>query len=449
MQSINNLISLYDLFLVPLYLLLIFIISSVIRLNGLKKHNEYKYFNYGLLFKLLGVTGFCIIYLFYYQGGDTVNYFFGTQAVGNLMEQDFEKGLAVLFNTDSYFNSWQSFNAGTGYPPHYMWKDSNTFSVSRVTVPLYFLGAKRFLITSFLTACFSYIGVWKLYRLFNTLYPGNSRIFAYLILFLPTLIFWGGGIMKDSYVLGATCWISSNFYCIFIIRRKVFWNIIFMIFNALLIINIKAYIIVSLIPGMLLWINSAYLKNIKSSLSKVFVFPVIISFIGLAGFYISQNLSSLIGVYGDVDSAIQQAQVIQEDLLREDQYGGNNYNIGELDGSLGGLLSVAPIAIFTALFRPLFWEIGSPTMILSVVENSILIVFTFIILIRTSPFKLLRILWTEPFLLYCFIFSILFAFGVGIAGTNFGALVRYKTPLVPFFFSMIYLIYKQSRNLNV
>ena len=43
----------------------------------------------------------------------------------------------------------------------------------------------------------------------------------------------------------------------------------------------------------------------------------------------------------------------------------------------------------------------------------------------------------------------LFAFGVGIAGTNFGALVRYKTPLVPFFFSMIYLVFKQSRNQNV
>ena len=90
------------------------------------------------------------------------------------------------------------------------------------TVPLYFLGAKSFLITSFLTACFSYIGIWKLYRLFNTLYNGNSRIFAYLILFLPTLIFWGGGIMKDSYVLGATCWITSNFYHIFIIRKKLF-----------------------------------------------------------------------------------------------------------------------------------------------------------------------------------------------------------------------------------
>ena len=163
-----------------------------------------------------------------------------------------------------------------------------------------------------------------------------------------------------------------------------------MLLNALLIINIKAYIIVSLIPGMLLWINSAYLKNIQSSLSKVLVFPVVFGFIALAAFYISQNLSSVIGVYGDVDSAIQQAQVIQEDLLREDQYGGNNYNIGELDGSLGGLISVAPLAIFTALFRPLFWEIGSPTMVLSVIENTILIIFTFVILIRTSPIKLMK-----------------------------------------------------------
>ena len=61
------------------------------------------------------------------------------------------------------------------------------------------------------------------------------------------------------------------------------------------------------------------------------------------------------GVYGDVDTAIQQAQVIQEDLLREEQYGGNNYNLGQLDGSVGGLLSVAPVAVFTALFRPLYF----------------------------------------------------------------------------------------------
>ena len=148
------------------------------------------------------------------------------------------------------------------------------------------------------------------------------------------------------------------------------------------------------------------------------------------------------GVYGNVNTAIQQAQVIQDDLLREDQYGGNNYNIGQIDGSIFGLISVAPVAVFTALFA-LFWEIGSPTMIFSAIENTILIIFTLITLLRTSPVKLFKILINEPFLFYCFIFSLLFAFGVGIAGTNFGALVRYKVPLMPFFISMLFIVYEK------
>jgi len=263
------------------------------------------------------------------------------------------------------------------------------------------------------------------------------------------LVFWGGGIMKDSYVLGATCWITFNFYRIFIERKKIILNSIFLIINLFIIINIKSYVIISLLPGMLLWLNSAYLKGINNSFSRFLLFPFFIIIISFLGFFILNNLSSLMGVYGNVDTAIQQAQVIQDDLLREDQYGQNNYNIGEIDGSVSGLISIAPIAIFTALFRPLFWEIGSPTMFISAFENLILLVFVFILIIRVSPFKILTCLLSEPFLTYCFTFSIIFAFGVGIAGTNFGALVRYKVPLIPFFFSMIFIIFKLTRSKSI
>ncbi len=155
------------------------------------------------------------------------------------------------------------------------------------------------------------------------------------------------------------------------------------------------------------------------------------------------------GVYGDVDSAIEQAQVIQQDLLREEAYGSNSYNIGEIDGTIEGMISLAPLAIFTAIYRPLFWEIGSPVMVISVLENTILLLFTFYLLLNIGPFSLIRILLSEPFLLYAFVFSVLFAFGVGIAGTNFGALVRYKVPLMPFFLPMIFLIYRISKEKKV
>ena len=88
----------FDIVLVPIYLLLILLISTRIKSKYIAQFAEYKYFTKGILFKLLGVSAFISIYLFYYGGGDTINYFRGAKAVGNLLVEDYEKGIDVLFN---------------------------------------------------------------------------------------------------------------------------------------------------------------------------------------------------------------------------------------------------------------------------------------------------------------------------------------------------------------
>jgi hypothetical protein len=437
-------ISINDLILVPIYLIFIFGFARLIKSNNIEKYPEYRYFVKGLWFKIIGVSFFISIYLFYYGGGDTVYYFLGAKAIANLFFQNFSKGIAVLFNTNSYYNSFSSFNSGTGYPILGWFNDKNTFLVCRLSAPLYLLGSKSFLITSFLTAGVSYIGIWKYYRLINILYPGNAKSFAYLVLFMPSLIFWGGGIMKDSFMLGAVCWFTYSFYNVFILRKKVFWNGFFLVLNTLMILNCKPYILICLIPGALLWLNNFYLGNLKNNLIKILVFPLLIVVFLSSGFFIFSSFSSSMGRYGSLESAIEKAQITQDDLLRELSYGENNYKLDRIDGSLAGLLNSAPLATFTALFRPLPWEIGSPTMVLSAIENTVLLLFVLYSLIRIGPFKFLKLAVSDPFLVYCLFFSLFFAFGVGMAGTNFGALVRYKIPLMPFFFSLIYIIREKS-----
>ena len=46
----------------------------------------------------------------------------------------------------------------------------------------------------------------------------------------------------------------------------------------------------------------------------------------------------------------------------------------------------------------------------------------------------------------CFIFSITFAFAVGITTPNFGTLVRYKIQCMPFYIAMLFMLldYKKS-----
>ena len=445
----NELITIFDFFLVLIYFLVTLLIASRIKKKNISKSPYFEYLIPGITFKTIGLIMFCLVYTFYYQNGDTVNYFLGARALGNVILQNPpEVGFSMLFDLYNENNSYLNYNPGTGYPPNYMYAQPNTFIICRYTAIFYILGFGKFLTTSFLVSVFSFFGVWKIFKLFNLLYPKNEKALAFLILFIPSVAFWGSGIMKDSYVLGAACWITYNFYRVLIDKKKVILNIFLLILNMIIISNSKGYLLISLIPGAIFWINNQYLNNIKNKLYKVLAFPLFISIFGGVGFLISDNLSQLIGVYGDVDSAIEQAQVIQGDLLRADQYGSNSYYIGDIDGSLTNLISLAPTAIFTAMFRPMLNEIGSPTMIISGIENTIFLIYLVSLILRTSPLALIRILGQEPFLLYCVFFALFFSFGVGIASTNFGALVRYKIPLIPFFLPAFYLAKKIAKKRN-
>ena len=219
--------------------------------------------------------------------------------------------------------------------------------------------------------------------------------------------------------------------------------------NFLIIVTIKPYIIISLIPGMLIWFNSAYLIRIDNFFLKLITIPILALIALLIGFLAFSNLESFMGKYTNVDSAINQAQIIQQDLLREDQYGSNNYNLGEIDGSVVGIIKLAPAAILTAFFRPFPWEVGSPIMIVSVIENVIFLFYFFYVLISVRPYSFIKIVFKKPFILFCMFFSLIFAFGVGVASTNFGALVRYKIPLIPFFYCCLFLIQKINNKKDI
>tara|TARA_Y100000991_G_scaffold215709_1_gene207681 strand:+ start:451 stop:1788 length:1338 start_codon:yes stop_codon:yes gene_type:complete len=435
-----------DLILIPIYFLILITISNRIKRKNISKNPEFKYLTKGLILKLVGVTLFCLIYLIIYGGGDTTNYFLGTKAMVNLLFQNFKRGIAMIGNLYSVYNNYSFFNSDTGWPPHYMYRDEGTFIVSRITTIFYLLSCGSFIVTSFLTAAFSYIGIWKLFILFKNQFKCDYKYLFYTIVCMPSLLFWGGGIMKDSFVLGACCWATYNFFQIFIARKKIIVNILFIIMNFALLINIKSYVAISLLPGLILWLYSAYLKRITNRALKFIIAPfLIVLFAGISISFV--NNLDVIGLsqYQNIDETIEQAKVIQQDLLREEQYGSNNYNIGTLDGSFSGMLKIAPKAIGTAIFRPFIWESGNAIMIFSGIENLILIFTSLYLIITINPIKFFRLIFSEPLLVHCFIFILLFAFGVGIASTNFGALVRYRIPLIPFFYPMLYIL---SRSLK-
>jgi len=74
--------------------------------------------------------------------------------------------------------------------------------------------------------------------------------------------------------------------------------------------------------------------------------------------------------------------------------------------------------------------------------------FTLFVLIKVGIRKFIISIIKRPIVLYCFFFSIVFALFVGATTLNFGTLVRYKIPAMPFYVISLFLILFYNNKIN-
>ncbi len=393
----------------------------------------YKYYTQGLVIKLIGGIIFCLIYAYYYNGGDTFNYFLGVDAMMSVFKNNPFNYISLLFSGDRHYNR-NLFYEVNNFPPIYMFKDTRTFTVIKISSVFAIPGMGGFLATTILLSSFIYNWVWKLYSFLIERYPSSYKSINIAVLYLPSTVFWGSGIMKDTFAFGATCYAVYGLYQFFIKRKRKLLTITQLAFCFYLIITIKAYIMFALLPGLLVFANFERIKRIKSTFVKIIILPLSIGLIFFIANTLFLDFDDLFGKYS-ADKLLEEA-VVQNNDLKRDVYGSNSFDIGEFEPTLQGALSKFFPAIGAALYRPYLWESGSPTMLFSGLENLLLAFFTIWTLL-TRPLKLLGSIRGDPFLIFCLLFTIILGFGVGLSTSNFGALVRYKIPFLPFFVFLV------------
>jgi hypothetical protein len=437
--------------LIPMLVVFIYLIGKQIASKN-NKDIRYQNLTKGLLLKMFGGLFFGLIYIFYYGGGDTTSYYSSAIPLVNLFYEDPVAYLKAMFlnpdlaqydgSANNYYNSVY-FSSQTGFPLSYIMGDSKTFIVSKFTSVLMILLGKSYFATTLVLAALTYIPLWKLYLTLSEEFNIYEKKFASYLLLIPSVLFWGSGIMKDTYTFAATCVAVYTFYRI--AKKQSLWKNLFLFLLACyVIILIKPYVLNVLIPTLGLWIFMVIIKGIKNSLVRFVVLPII--FVGALGgsYFVLKTLGSSMDKFS-LDNAVQTTLITQDDLTRENQYGGNYFDIGELDGTLPNMLSKFPIATTAGLFRPFIIEARSPVMLLSGIENLALLVFSIIIVFKFSLKKIWKVMLSHEILFFFISFSILFAFMIGITTPNFGALVRFKIPLMPFFVAWLYVVYTFCR----
>ncbi|MBK7853016.1 MAG: hypothetical protein IPJ66_18340 [Bacteroidetes bacterium] len=438
-----EILSVVDLIIGPIYLVIFFFVAHRIRSKHIDTNPSYRYYVSGLMVKMLGGAAVCLVYVYYYGGGDTVNYHMDCVSVSKLFVKNPWQAIRFTFlplDAETFY----SFDSETGWP--FYSYDAKSMAVDQINWIFAFISFNSFIGQTMLLSFVCYFSIWRLYQMFLIEFPNLQREFAIAILFMPSVVFWGSGLLKDSMTFAAVAAFTASFHHLLKIRKQVLRNVVYIILSSYVLILIKPYIFFAVLPGSILWFVGYQLSKVTNPLVKSSVAPLLIVLSVLSGYLMLRLMGETLGEYS-VTKVLDKAYVTNQDLKQE-YYQGSSFDIGDFDPTVQGILGKVPAAINAALFRPYLWEAYNAGMLMSSLENFILLMITIYLVLKMRVYNLFLLMFRHHILFFSVFFSLFFSFSVGLTTSNFGSLVRYKIPAIPFFVASLFIIHHTFQELQ-
>ena len=432
--------NLQDLIVTPILLILVYLLAMIIR-NRITDGVIKKYFIPGLTLKIIGAISLGLIYQFYYRGGDTFNYFDrGSRYIWEAFRDSPIIGLRLLFANGEYNPETFHYASEIIY-----YNDLPSYFVVRVASFFDLFTFHTYSATAVLFAVFSFSGLWAMYTVFYRILPKMHLQLAIAIFFIPSVFFWGSGILKDTITIGALGWGTYAFAEIFLFRRNFLSGSIILLLSFFMIYEIKIYILLCLVPALMIWFYLSTIGKVKNLVLKTMILPFTIVLLFIGGYYSVKFIGEENHRYN-----LERLSYTAESTARwlsyvSERQEGSGYTLGDFDYSTAGILRKTPAAIWVTLFRPYLWEAKNLVMFISAIESLLLLIFTMFVMGSVITKKRIGILISNPIVIFCLIFSITFAFAIGLSTYNFGTLVRYKIPMMPFYIIAMFILLSYSK----
>lgn len=435
-----------DIILVPVCLVLMYAIIRG-RANACHDMKLRKYYYRAFYWKMFFVFAYTFVTEFYFGGGDTSLYYQAVKDLRTAIEDDFSNFWTLLStphldpgNPLAPYFLYDNFNDITY---NYMQGSSNFFVPKMAYFPsiIFF---NSYLCICFFLSMFALGGAIRLFKTFYHYYPNNTKEIALACLFLPSVNFWSGGLLKDTICFGAVGFIVYAALNIFIKKRKIGASIIWMVISCYLLYNIKTYIFLVLLLAITIWMFAETNKLIKDrTLRQIFAFMTFSVAIA-AGYFLLQYFTSAdtLKQY-QFDNIISSAET-QRNAYRDIYSAGDQQQTSYYTIQTGNPALLFINSIGATFYRPFPWEVKSVAAILSAVEAIAFVLLTLNLFLKRGLVRPFATIFKDPRILMCFVFSIVFAIGVGASTANFGTLSRYKIPTMPFYLMMLLLLYKNT-----
>nr|MBA3706694.1 hypothetical protein [Bacteroidota bacterium] len=232
---------------------------------------------------------------------------------------------------------------------------------------------------------FSLIGLTAIYKTFIPYLQDKSMELVIAVFLLPSVLFWGSGVLKEGLIFFALGLLIYHFNKLFSIR-----SVLICLAVGLLLALSKFYIWLAIFPGLifLIWVN-------KTGSAKVFFkYVIVILIITVVGLNIDkftsiQNPFVTLSqkqiefnklAYGNATDAYNNPIPVANSAIQ----------INRLEPTLQSFIKNSPQALTNTIFRPFIWELKSPMMLLSGFENVLILVFIILCLCFMKPRSTIR-----------------------------------------------------------
>lgn len=438
-------ITIIDYLLLPVYLYIFYIIVKK-RAIAYTDAELRKIFFTAFFLRMFGSVAYSMMVQYYYGYGDSFTYYVGSNFLRTQVLHDVSN-ISYFFAPAEEVKQWYDFEVGDINYAGYIGGAPNLF-VMKISAFVSLLAFNKFLIISIIFGFFSFAGQWRLFQVFNEINKGQQqKLLAWAVLYTPSIWFWGSGLMKESICLGGLGFIIHFLYKIFIKKKFSIKDIILLLVLLYIVYNVKSYIIIILTISLSTILFFNLIAKMKNIVIKAFVVLV---------FIFTSSIIAYILNFGEQLQALAEESKVQVDTYQknyqsqEDERSKAGVKTEEVDASITGMILHSPIAIFTCLFRPFIWESRKIVILFTALESLLLLFCTLFLVFKLRFFGFFKAIFSNQYILFSFVLSIIFAMIIGFTTYNFGTMVRYKIMLLPFYYFMlvqIYSIYKQQKEI--
>ena len=369
-----------------------------------------KFFFPALLFKLILGIALGALYKYHYGFGDTWGYFNEASKLADLFWDDKSGYFALLWS-----------NAGVqDLDIQYLSQPRAFFMVKLVSV-FNIISTNNYWVSSLFLSLFSFFGCWSLALNLTRHFPQLKLGVIIGLLFYPSVVFWGAGIIKESIAMGALMLCVS--FCISLIfdSNNNWKHLLFFVLFFVLLWKLKYYVAAVLALAMIPTFILFYLQDhLKTNGRGVWIWFAILGLITLLITQLHPNfhLSRFMSVIVD-----------NHDLyLSHSQSGGAIANFN-LSPSIGSILINTPLALVSAWFRPVVFETNNLLQFILSLENLFLLIWVIAGLYNINQ------VWNRKHLyviLSTLVFVLILSAFLALSTPNFGTLSRYRIMFVPF-----------------